>query len=231
MTISHIIFDLDNTLYPSSAEMDRGITRRMMAAVAEFFHVSYNEAIELRDKNLPRYSTTLEWLRASGLADTEAYFRTVHPDNEADELPLDSALRPLLLSINAKKTVLTNAPREHAARVLSKLGVADLFDAVCDIRSCGLNGKPYRGAYVAALKTAGGTVDDTIFLDDMYKYTDGYAAMGGIAVLVGKKNGHHLEKGLLEDKYFSGYQVAEGKTLRIESIYNLPTLLHELRVL
>lgn len=227
MTISHIIFDLDNTLYPSSAAMDKGITMRMMSAVADYFQVSYDEAVILRNKNLPRYSTTLEWLRAEGLTDTEAYFSRVHPENEADELSIDDKLRPLLQSIAADKVVLTNAPREHADRVLAKLKVRDLFKAVCDIRSCSLFGKPYRGAYIAALKAAGGSVEDTIFLDDAFKYTDGYAAMGGTAVAVGEKNGEHISLSLLEEKYMM-QKGKTGRTMQIKSIYGLPTLLHEL---
>lgn len=228
MTVSNIIFDLDNTLYPSTAKMDRGITTRMMSCVADYFHVSYDEAIRLRDENLPHYSTTLEWLRAEGLTDTETYFKRVHPDDEADELPVDENLRPLLQSIGANKIVLTNAPREHADRVLSKLGISDLFTAVCDIRSCALMGKPYRGAYIAALNAAGGTVENTVFLDDMQKYTAGYTALGGTAVLVGNKNGHAILPELLQAKYFCGCAVKEGRTLQIKSIYNLPNLLHQL---
>lgn len=224
MTVRHIIFDLDNTLYPSSAAMDRGITRRMMACVADHFGVGYDEAVKLRGANLPHYSTTLEWLRAEGLTDTEAYFARVHPDDEADELQGDDRLRPLLLSIAADKVVLTNAPREHADRVLAKLGAADLFKAVCDIRSCALMGKPYRGAYVAALEAAGGTIEDTIFLDDQFKYTDGFAALGGTAVAVGGKNGEHISRQLLEMKYVKS-RLCSGRVLHIETIYDLPALL------
>ena len=72
MKISHLLFDLDNTLYPSSSQMDAGITRRMLECVAEYFNCDFETAVELRKKNIIHYSTTLEWLRSEGFNDIEA---------------------------------------------------------------------------------------------------------------------------------------------------------------
>ena len=228
MIVKNIIFDLDNTLYSPTSAMDAGITSRMMQAVADFFGVDMDEAVSLRKKNLPRFSTTLEWLRSEGLSDVEAYFKKVHPDNEADELMPDPNLRPFLESIAQNKIVLTNAPREHADRVLLKLGVADLFPAVVDIRDCGLRGKPYAASYELALRKIGGGIDDTIFLDDQYKYTDGFEAIGGTALLVGNKNGTHLspDSAVLRGQ---AKPPRPGRTVRIDSVYDLPKALDELR--
>ena len=228
MQIKHLIFDLDNTLYSSTAAMDRGITFRMLTCVAEFFHISYDEAVALRSQKLPEFSTTLEWLRPEGLTDIEGYFSKVHPGNEADELPPDPALRPLLKSISIPKSVLTNAPREHADRVLAKLDVADLFTSICDIRASSLKGKPYPEAYRTALAQCNGTIDDTLFFDDMFKYTDGYKALGGTAVIVGTKNGMHMNPDTAASRAaLSSVPPHPGRTLRMESIYSLPGLLKQ----
>ena len=224
MIVKNIIFDLDNTLYSPTSAMDAGITSRMMQAVADFFGVDMDRAVELRKKNLPRFSTTLEWLRNEGLTDVEAYFAKVHPGNEADELTPDPSLRPFLESIAQNKIILTNAPREHADRVLAKLGVADLFSAAIDIRDCGLRGKPYAASYKMALQKIGGDIDDTIFLDDQYKYADGFAALGGTAVLVGNKNGTHLspDSAVLRGH---GKPPHPGRTVKIDSVYDLQKIL------
>lgn len=227
MKIEHLIFDLDNTLYSPDAKMDAGITFRMMSCVAEFFGVSYEEGLRIREGRIKKFSTTLEWLRSEGLTDIETYFSKVHPENEADELEEDVRLRPLLESIEIPKIVHTNAPREHAERVLSKLKIRDLFDCVCDIRDCGLKGKPYPDAYRTALEKCGGNIDNTIFFDDLYKYTDGYAAMGGTAVLMGNKNGHHLDSD--SSSAFKGVPPHPGRTLRAASIYDVPALLEQIK--
>jgi|WetSurMetagenome_2_1015567.scaffolds.fasta_scaffold182875_2 putative hydrolase of the HAD superfamily len=226
MDVIHVIFDLDNTLYSSTAAMDRGITFRMLTCVADFFHINYDEAVALRAEKLPEFSTTLEWLRSEGLTDTERYFSEVHPVYEADELPFDAGLRPLLISIKQPKYILTNAPREHADRVLEKLNVADLFSGICDIRDCNLQGKPYPYAYRHALEMSGSTIDKTLFLDDQYKYTDGWEALGGTAALVGKQNGVHLCRPAVAVAFEEPPH--PGRTLCIDSVYSLPSLLKQL---
>ena len=225
MKVEHIIFDLDNTLYSSTSAMDAGITRRMMEAVADFFGVDVETAAKMRRENLPKFSTTLEWLRSEGLSDTEKYFAKVHPENEADELSPDENLRGLISSISQSRVILTNSPREHAERVLKKLNVADLFSDIVDIRACGLQGKPYEGAYRAALEKCGGDVSNTIFVDDLLKYTDGFLALGGTAVLVGNQNGRPLNR---ENPIFANVpHEKNGKLFKINSIYFLPDLLNK----
>ena len=157
----------------------------------------------------------------------EGFFRHVHPENEADELKEDPGLRPFLQSIEIPKIICTNAPREHAERVLKKLNVIDLFSEICDIRDFNLQGKPYPSAFKIALKKAGGTIENSIFIDDMLKYTDGWESLGGTAVLVGNKNGHHLNpEAAAKNKE---KPLHPGRTLKIESIYKLPDILSLLR--
>lgn len=229
MIFKHLLFDMDNTLYPASSDMDKGITRRMLECVADFFHCDMEKAKQLRAERIVHYSTTLEWLRAEGMNDIEGFLAHVHPDNEADELLPQPKLRTFLLSLNMPMSILTNAPHEHADRVLEKLGVADLFEAVTDIRDAAFNGKPYPDAYIAALNKVGATIEDTLFLDDMQKYTDGWVALGGCAILIGDKNGKPLTpdaRSMIEARKANKNGLT-GRTIRMSSIYELPEFLKQ----
>ena len=227
MKYTHLLFDMDNTLYPASSAMDKGITRRMLECVAEFFHCSMDEAIALRSERIVHYSTTLEWLRSEGLTDIEGFLAHVHPSNEAEELPPQPGLREFLISLNMPMSILTNAPHEHADTVLGKLGIADLFEAVTDIRDAGFNGKPYPDSYMAALKKVNATIENTLFLDDMQKYTDGWVALGGTAVLVGDKNGKPLKDDAesMKKARAANKTGRPGKTIRLASIYEIGSVL------
>lgn len=227
MKYTHLLFDMDNTLYPASSAMDKGITRRMLECVAEFFHCSMDEAIALRSERIVHYSTTLEWLRSEGLTDIEGFLAHVHPSNEAEELPPQPGLRDFLISLNMPMSILTNAPHEHADTVLGKLGIADLFEAVTDIRDAGFNGKPYPDSYMAALKKVGATIEYTLFLDDMQKYTDGWVALGGTAVLIGSPNGKPLAEDAESMKKARAANTTgkTGKTIRMKSIYEIKGIL------
>ena len=227
MKFKHLLFDMDNTLYPASSDMDKGITRRMLECVADFFHCDMEKATQLRAERIVHYSTTLEWLRAEGMSDIEGFLAHVHPDNEADELLPQPKLRDFLISLNMPMSILTNAPHEHADRVLEKLGVADLFEAVTDIRDAGFNGKPYPDAYLAALRKVGATLEETLFLDDMQKYTDGWVALGGTAVLIGDQNGKPLTEDAesMKQARAANKTGKPGRTIRLQSIYEMGSLL------
>lgn len=218
MAIEYLLFDLDNTLYPSTSAMDKGISIRMLECVAEFFSVSIEQAEKLKKENIIHHSTTLEWMRSEGFTDIEGFLAHVHPENEADELQPQPGLREYLLSLPYPKAILTNAPKEHADRVLNKLQIADLFESITDIRDAHFNGKPYEASYMAALKKTGTGIENTLFIDDMQKYTDGWAALGGTAVLVGNQNGKPLAK---DAKALNGKTAKTGSTIKMESIYQL----------
>ena len=203
--------------------MDKGITRRMLECVAEYFNCSIERAIELRKERITHYSTTLEWLRSEGMSDIEKFLAHVHPQNEAEELLPQPHLREFLKSLPLPMSILTNAPHEHADRVLEKLGVADLFQTITDIRDTGFNGKPYQSAYRAALNKVGADLETTLFLDDMQKYTDGWCALGGTSVLIGDKNGRPLSKDA--KSMANAEQNKKGRTIRLKSIYEVPEIL------
>lgn len=183
--VRHLLLDLDNTLYPASGEMDRGISRRMLEFVADYLAVPMDEAVRMRAADLPKFGTTLEWLKARhGLRDEAAYFEAVHPESEIAELKPDPALRPYLLSLGLPLTLLTNAPMSHASRVLAFFGIEDIFLGVFDLTfHCG-QGKPHPECYRNTLAAVGWSVEETLFVDDHIKYVRGFRDIGGRAVLV-----------------------------------------------
>ncbi len=215
--IKHIIFDLDCTLYPADSAMSRDISYRIKKYAADFWQVDFEEGVRQRKEAIKKHGTTLDWLvEDGGLSDIEDYFAAVHPENECDGLAKAPELRPLLASLPYNKVILTNAPYEHADRVLTFLEVRDLFDAICDIRQNGLKGKPAASAYERALSLCNGTVQDTLFLDDEEGYANGYAALGGTAVLVTKRERKSSSPGF------------PGSVIQIPDIYALPALLESI---
>ncbi len=211
--IRHLLLDLDNTLYPASDGMDEGIRKRMLSFVAEFLRVPPDEAVRLRAEGLPSYATTLEWLKARhGLTDEDAYFRAVHPESEIGELRPDPNLRDYLLSLGLPLTLLTNAPIDHATRLLRFFGIEDIFLGVFDLTYHKGRGKPHPESFLNTLAAVDKSVAETLFVDDLPKYARGYKALGGRAVLV-DQNG--LYAAIAETEGFG----------RVESIYGLASWL------
>jgi len=183
--IRFALFDLDDTLYHHAIGMGEEIVRRMNDYVARYLGLTFDETVELRRKEAVKYGTTLEWLRAEkGFADVEEYFAAVHPEGEEHLLGEDPELARALDAIALPKAVLTNSPSEHAERVLARLGVADRFEAIYDIRFNGLRGKPWPDAYHRACAASGVAIDEAVFVDDLPKYVRGFLDLGGKAFLI-----------------------------------------------
>lgn len=215
--IQHLIFDLDRTIYPADTQMSDDISFRIKRFASEFWGLDFEEGARQRAEAVKQYGTTLDWLvTAGGFDDIEGYFAAVHPKDECGGLYKTPALRPLLESLPQRKMILTNSPYEHADRVLRFLEVRDLFDSICDIRANDLKGKPAPTSFQKALEMCGGTLEDTIFLDDAEGYTDGWARLGGTAVLVCPEGKTLNTPGL------------PGKTYWLKDIYGLPELLKTL---
>jgi putative hydrolase of the HAD superfamily len=206
------MFDLDDTLYPSAAAMNRGMHERMISFTADLLGVPSGEAEKIRRKKLETYGTTLEWLQAEHhFTDSEAFFEWVHPAGEIAEIQADPHLRPFLLSLKLPMSILTNGPMDHAERVLEFLNVADLFGPIWDINRANLRGKPHKSAYTDALAASGFTIEETLFFDDNPFYVEGWEKLGGRGILVSPR----------ED-----YRRLLPNTPWVNSIYEISPFLH-----
>jgi len=178
------MFDLDNTLYSEKSGMETHVLERINQFVSGYLGWPLAETHERRREGAKRFGTTLEWLvYEKGLKDVEGYFSFVHPEGEEDCLTPEEGFGAFLDSLEYPKIILTNAPMEHARRVLRKLGIEDRFQGLFDIKYNGLVGKPHPKSYLRALEATGLDLATTVFIDDSPKYIKGYLALGGRAIL------------------------------------------------
>jgi putative hydrolase of the HAD superfamily len=180
----YILFDLDNTLYSNNTGMEQGFQRRIIGFAARFLGITPEEAVARRREGLKNYGATIEWLMGEyGFSAIDDYYAAVHPAGEEDSIPPDPELRGFLESLNIPLAILTNSPREHADRVLAKIGIAGLFTHVFDMRWNGNQGKPLPAAFTRALDALGTTPETTLFIDDTPRYVLGYLDLGGRGLL------------------------------------------------
>jgi putative hydrolase of the HAD superfamily len=189
--IRYILFDLDNTLYPSSLGLDEEMGERIKEFVARYLGLSKEKAQEFRSERGARYGTTLEWLIAEkGLVDIESYYAAVHPEGEEARLEPDPELRDFLAKLPVPAAILTNSPMEHAERVLRKLDLEGLFTHIFDIRWNGLKGKPAESAFRRVLLEIGMKSEEVLFVDDLPTYVEGFIRIGGRGVLLDEQDIH-----------------------------------------
>jgi putative hydrolase of the HAD superfamily len=183
--IQYILFDLDNTLYSARYGLEDQVSRRIRLFLADYLRVSPEEAWRQRSERLGDFGTTLEWLTTEkGFTSVDEYFAQIHPGDEADTLPPDPALRDILAALPLPKAILTNSPREHADRIINKLGLTGLFTRIFDIRGNHFKGKPHAEAYLRAFRIMGAEAGEVLFVDDNPAYVDGCRALGARGVLL-----------------------------------------------
>ena len=183
--IQYLLLDLDNTVYPKSSGLGRFMGDRMGEFMVRHLDVAHDRAAELRRSGLVRHGTTLKWLmQEHDLAEIEEFIEFVHPTNLGEFLTDGDrrAVQDALDEIDLPASILTNAPMEHAERVLQWLGIRDRFEHVFDIRVNNLAGKPAPSAYSRALENAGAEPDTTLFADDVLQYLLPFRDLGGHAV-------------------------------------------------
>ena len=185
--IDYLLFDVDDTLYPSSCGLGEEMNRRMSRFVAEYLQLDLESANILRAEARRRYGTTLKWLRLEhGLRDVDPYMEAVHPCDLSPWITEEHAadVRNVLERIDLPASVLTNGPKEHALRVISRLGLDGRFEQVFDLRGNNLEGKPARSAYMRAAGALDLRFESTLFVDDMVQYLLPFRDLGGMIVHV-----------------------------------------------
>ena len=184
--IRYLLLDLDNTLYPSSTGLGEEMDTRMTEYVASLLKMNAEEALKTRRRNSRRHGSTIKWLMTEGFTRVDEFLDYVHPKNLVEFLDADHAAetQSVLDEISVPASVLTNAPSEHASRVLDCLGIRDRFEHVFDLRWSGFVGKPSPTVYTRALKEVATTANETMLVDDMLQYLLPFRRLGGQIVHV-----------------------------------------------
>jgi len=146
---SHVrvwVFDLDNTLYPPSAQLFSQIEVLMTRYVMQTLGVDRAQADHLRDQYWKDYGTTLAGLMHEHGVDPGPYLTEVH-DISLDHLQADPRLRAGIEGLPGRKVIYTNGPEIHARRVTEACGLAGIFDAVYGVEHADFRPKPERAAF------------------------------------------------------------------------------------
>jgi putative hydrolase of the HAD superfamily len=144
------IFDLDNTLYRADNGVFAQIEARMTDYVERLLNLPRDAARAVQKDLYRQYGTTLNGLMREHDCDAEEYLAYVH-DIDLGDLAADPGLKAALARLPGRRFVFTNGCANHAARILDRIGLADSFDAVWDIRTMQFMPKPMAEAYACVM--------------------------------------------------------------------------------
>jgi len=184
--ISHWLFDLDNTIYPSSSGLFDAIDARINLYLEEFYAVGPDEADSVRRRYFEKYGLTLIGLMRERGADPYHYLDFVHRVPVGEYLRPNGRLRKTLEKIGPPKSIFTNGSRSHSLAVTGALGIGDFFEEIFDIAGLGFVPKPDPRSYRRVLERIGVPGDEVALVEDLPRNLAPARDLGMTTILVGR---------------------------------------------
>ena len=186
MRFTTLFFDLDDTLYPSSAGLWQAIRERMNIYMCERLGLPEKDVPVLREQYFKMYGTTLRGLQERHNVDKEDFLAFVHDLPLKDYLIPNPTLRDVIASLPTRNLIFTNADDPHARRVLAALELGDLFETVVDINAVAPYCKPMPESFAIAMELANEPDPrKCVMIDDLPRTTRAALNVGMASLLYG----------------------------------------------
>ncbi|KAI4322131.1 hypothetical protein L6164_021850 [Bauhinia variegata] len=234
-----LLFDVDDTLYPSSSGLSAQCSKNILEYMVERLGIDEKKVIETNQFLYKNYGTSMAGLKAIGYDfDYDDYHRFVHGRLPYEKLNPDFILRTLLHSLPIRKVIFSNGDKVHVAKVLRRLGLEDCFERIICFETLNNNSmdhrcssyryhnnngssdsalaptpilcKPHQISFELALKIANINSHKTLFFDDSICNIEAAKRVGLHTVLVGSS------------------QRSAGVDFALESIHNMKDAVPEL---
>ena len=203
--VENWIFDLDNCLYPASANLFDLIDHRMGEYIQQLLGCDAEEARRVQKAHFRDHGTTLAGLMKERGVDPREFLDFVH-DIDLARLTADPRLVRALDRLPGRKFVFTNGDETYAGRVLERLGLANAFDGMHDIHAMNYVPKPNPASYAELCRRYGIEPKRALFAEDMVRNLRPAKALGMATVWVdnGSDQASHAE-----DPSFIDFHVAD----------------------
>ena len=185
--LTHIdtwVFDLDNTLYPLESGVAEQASKGITEFVVKLTGASPKAAHVLQKRYLADYGLTLNGLMLHHDVDPATFHASLH-DISLDGLTASTELRAAIARLPGRRLIFTNADARHTERVLERLALGDLFDAVFHIGSSDFVPKPAPDVYGKFVAAHAIEPRAAAFFEDSERNLEPAAALGMTTILVG----------------------------------------------
>jgi putative hydrolase of the HAD superfamily len=194
-SLNHIdcwIFDLDNSLYPASANLFELIDLRMGRFIQQLLGCGPVEARRIQKQYFQEHGTTLAGLMAENGVDPHDFLDFVH-DIELARISADPVMVDTISRLPGRRFVFTNGDAGYAARVVDRLGLAGLFEGIYDIHAMDYVPKPDPRPYAAMCERHAIEPGRALFIEDMARNLAPAKALGMTTVWIdnGSELGSH----------------------------------------
>jgi putative hydrolase of the HAD superfamily len=177
------VFDLDNTLYPHHLNLWQQVDERIRDYIANFLHVTHDEAFRLQKDYYRRYGTSMRGLMEEHDLNPDEFLELVHQIDHSQLTP-NPALGAAIAQLPGRKLILTNGTRRHAEAVMRRLEIIEHFEDVFDIAAAELEPKPRPSVYNRFLDRHRVDPGKAAIFEDLARNLEVPHALGMTTVLV-----------------------------------------------
>ncbi|MBW6471531.1 MAG: pyrimidine 5'-nucleotidase [Anaerolineaceae bacterium] len=208
MTVELLIFDLDDTLYPSSSGIWSLIRERIDSFMISKLGYTHENVLSARENFFLEFGTTLRGLESVHHIDPYEYLKFVHDVPIHEYLFPNSQLDTMLSNILQRKVIFTNGDRWHSKRVTDALRITNHFNEIIDILDVSPYCKPMIESFQIALEKLNvSNAQNILILDDNIRNIQMAEKLGLQTVWV------------TENNHFQNY---EGKQIKkVEDLLNI----------
>ena len=198
LRLAHVdawIFDLDNTLYPATADLFALIDVKMGEFIQALLSCDMEQAKETQRGYFMEHGTTLAGLMHHHDVAPHDFLAFVH-DISMDRLTVDPRLNAAIHALPGRKLIFTNGDGPYAQRVLDALGLGTTFELIHDIHACQYRPKPDPSGYAELCETHAIDPTRAAFFEDMARNLAPAKAIGMATIWVNNGSragdfGHH----------------------------------------
>lgn len=198
--ITHWVFDLDHTLYPSDSSVMVQIEKRMTEYVARLLDLDMEAAAKARHEYWKDYGTTLNGLMVNHGVDRQDFLDFVH-DIDATVIDPAPLLGKRIAALPGRKIIYTNGSVSHAENILGQLGITEHFEEIFDVAAADFVPKPHREGFDRFQARFGLPTRESVMFEDSVRNLKTAHDMGFTTVLVRAKEGTQVHESHIGDDH------------------------------
>ena len=177
------VFDLDNTLYPSSSRLFDQIDERMGSYISSLLSIDRVKARKIQKDYFYQYGTTLAGLMKEHQVEPSDFLSYVHDIDHAG-IADNPELIKAVDALPGRKFICTNGTVRHAENVLNAIGFSGQFSGIFDIVAFKYEPKPARYPYEMMIADADIKPQKSAMFEDIARNLQVPHEMGMVTVLI-----------------------------------------------
>lgn len=184
--VKYVLFDLDGTLYESSAGVEAQLRNAMVAQASIALGVAFDDARVLLRRYRGAYKASVLGLQEHHGIDPVMFYERVYDSLDTSAMKVRPGCKDALsdLAKFVKLGVFTNSNRTFTERTLSFLGLSGIFDRLVTVEDHGFVRKPEIEAYQMVFASLGLAPEEVMMFDDIASSLSVMDSLGSNGVLV-----------------------------------------------